>query len=57
MENTVGDEESRCDVDGIMQMPEEDDGAEVHGCDEKDVADILFFPKNERHKEGKTCVA
>lgn len=51
MENTIGDEVRREDIDGIMQMTQKNAGPENSGEDKKKVSEPAMLPENERKKK------
>ncbi len=57
MENSVRDEKSGGHVNGIVQMPEKDDDAEIDRRRKKEVAGLLLMPKHKRQEKREPRVA
>ncbi len=56
MENGEGDEKSRKDVNGIVEMGHQHYGAEENGSGDEEPAKIFFIPKDQGHQERQAGV-
>ncbi len=56
VEDGVGDEKGREDVDGIVEMTHQDDGAEEDGRQREKGAPLSVLIENQRHQERETGV-
>ena len=51
MENSIGDEESRKDIDRVVHVSQKNNGGKSQREEQENIADDFIFPKNKSQKK------